>query len=111
VSTDHHVLQQRHAGEQREVLERAGDAMAGDAVRRHVQQVLTLEQHSALGRLVDPADDVEHRRFPGAVRPDQPTDLARVDREAESVKGGDSPESHGHALNVKQTHGASQSPG
>ncbi len=35
VRADHHVLEQRHRGEQGEVLERAGDAQAGDAVGRH----------------------------------------------------------------------------
>ena len=77
VGADHHVLEQRHRREQRQVLERAGDAearrcrgpgrRAGRARRR-----CTLPAR----RLVDAADDVEHRRLAGAVRPDQPADVA-----------------------------------
>ena len=106
--TDHHVLEQRHAGEQRQVLEGAGDAVAGDAVRRHAEQVVALEEHPALGRLIDPADDVEHRRLARAVRTDEATDLAFVDGEAEAVECCDPPESHRHALCIKQTHVGSQ---
>ena len=47
VRPDHHVLEQRHAGEQRQVLEGAGNAVPGDAVGRHAQQVVALEQHPA----------------------------------------------------------------
>ncbi len=42
VGADHHVLEQRHRREQGEVLERAGDAEAGDAVGRHGEQVLAV---------------------------------------------------------------------
>ncbi len=76
VRADHHVLEQRHRREQRQVLERAGDAEPGDAVRRHVEQVLAVEPHRARRRLVDAADDVEHRRLAGTVRTDQAADLA-----------------------------------
>ena len=36
---------------------------------------------AARGRLVDPADDVEHRRLAGAVGADQPADVPCLDRE------------------------------
>ena len=37
---DQQVLQQRGVGEQLDVLERAGDAQAGDAMRRDARDVL-----------------------------------------------------------------------
>ena len=43
VGADHHVLEQRHRREQREVLERAGDAVVGDAVGGHREQVVAVE--------------------------------------------------------------------
>jgi len=97
------ILEQGHAGEQRQVLERAGDAVAGDAVSGHGQQVVALEQHPALRRLIDPADYVEHGGLACAVRPDEPTDLALVDREAEAIERVNSAEPNRHALNVKQS--------
>ena len=68
------------------------------------QQVVAPEQHPALGRLVDAADDVEHRRLARTVRTDQPADLTFVDREAELVEREDATESHRHALNIEKTH-------
>ena len=47
----------------------------------HGQQVVAVELEPAAGRFVDPRDDVEQRRLAGAVRADQPADLALVDRE------------------------------
>ena len=44
VGADHDVLEQRHRREQGEVLERAGDAVLGDAVRRHGEQVGAVER-------------------------------------------------------------------
>ena len=57
--------------------------------------------HPAVGRLVDATDDVEHRRLAGAVRTDQPADLALLDREAQAVQRNDATEAHGDLANIK----------
>ena len=108
VRTHHHVLEQRHRGEQRQVLEGAGDAELGDAVRRHVEQVAARGTSPPAGGLVDAADDVEHRGLAGTVRPDEAADLALVDAERQAVERHDAAEADRHVLHVEQH---SQRPG
>jgi hypothetical protein len=104
VRADHDVLEQRHGREQREVLERAGDAVVGDAVRLDAQQIGAVEVESAGGRLVDPADDIEHRRLARAVGSDQPANLTLVDRERQTVERDDATEAQGDVLYIEQCH-------
>ncbi len=103
VRADHDVLQQGHRREQGEVLERASDAEAGDPVGGGVDQVLPFEHHPPGGRLVDAADDVEHRGLASTVRADQTTDLTFVDVERQSVERHDPAEADGHVLYFEQT--------
>ena len=63
-----------------------------------------VEVHRARGRVVDPADDVEHRRLAGAVGPDQAADLALVDREGEPVERDDAAEAHRDVLHLHEWH-------
>ena len=91
-------------GNEREVLERAGDPEAGDAVGRYREQVLAVEGDRARERAVDPAEAVEHRRLAGAVRPDEAHDLALVDREAQTVERDDAPEADRHVTYIEQPH-------
>ncbi len=84
VAAGHDVVQHRHALEQRDVLERAGDAAAWP---RH--SVFMPRRGSprktivALLRMVDAVDDVEHRALAGAVGADDGADLvlAHVERD------------------------------
>ena len=46
VRADHDVLEHGEAGEQGQVLERAGDAEAGDLVRVDIEEVGAVEQHA-----------------------------------------------------------------
>ena len=109
---DHHVLEQRHRREQRQVLERAGDAELGDAVRRQRRAGRARRtMHPAPRRLVDAADDVEHRRLAGAVRPDEPADLALVDGERQPVERDDAAEAHRDVAHVEQRSTAAASVG
>ena len=71
----HDVVEHRHAAEQRDVLEGAGDAEMGGMRRRHVRQPLAAEGDAAFLRHVDAVDDVEHRALAGAVRADDGADL------------------------------------
>ena len=104
VGPHHHVLEQAHRREQGEVLKRPGDPEGGDAVGRHSQQVLAVVRHAARRRLVDPADDVEHRRLAGSVGTDQPADVPRLDPECQAVQGDDAAEANRHFLHVDQGH-------
>ena len=92
--TDHDVVEDRHRRVEGKVLERARDPATGDAVGGDTQQVLVLEPHCPPRGVVDAADDVEQRGLPGAVRPDQPANLAAVDREGEVVESDDPSEPH-----------------
>ena len=102
VSTYHHVLEQRHGGKQREVLERASDSEVGDLVSRHGQQIFAVEHHGSAGRFVDATDDVEHGGLAGTVGSDQTTDLTGLDGERQTVESDDSSERHRDTGDVQE---------
>ena len=68
VAPGHDVVEHAHALEQRDVLERARDALRRGLVRVHVAAHLAAKRDRALLRVVDAVDDVEHRALAGAVR-------------------------------------------
>ncbi len=76
VARDEQVLEHRHVREELAVLEGAGDAERGDAVRSRARDVLAREFDPARARTVDAADAVEHRSLARAVRADQREQLA-----------------------------------
>ena len=86
VVTDQRVLEHGHVVEQRDVLERPRDSQARDLLRRAPQQIVALEPDRAGRRLVQPGDAVEAGRLAGAVRPDQPGDVAFGDVEGHVVQ-------------------------
>ena len=123
VVRDQQVFEHRHALEQPDVLEGAGDArLAGDLMVGHAleQEELAVRASSrcaaaragrgrdvlgrgdavarqrepSLGRLVEAGDAVEDGRLAGAVRTDQRGDVAAPDREAEGVDGDEAAEPH-----------------
>src|SRR5204863_9631552 len=94
VAADEQVLQHGRVLEQLDVLELAGDAEAGDLVRRTAQQGLAVELDRPCRRRVEAADKIEHGRLAGAVRPDQGEDLAAPYLEADVVDGADPTEAH-----------------
>src|SRR5262249_18420171 len=72
----HDVVERGHVAEQRNVLESARDAAARRLVGPHASTRPALEGDTALLRMVEAVDDVEHRRLAGAVRADDGADLA-----------------------------------
>jgi hypothetical protein len=68
----------------------------------HGQEVVTVEAHAALGRLVDPRHDVEQRGLARAVRSDQGADLAAVDGEGQPVERDHAAEPHTDVLDFQQ---------
>src|SRR3954447_2284426 len=85
VRSDEHVLSYRHRREELDVLERPSDPFADDAVRRRAKQAGTVEGDRSPVRPIEPGDQVEQRRLAGAVRADQPRDLAALDRKGNVV--------------------------
>jgi hypothetical protein len=98
------VLQQGRMLEQLDVLEGAGDAESGDAVRRHVGDVGAVEGELAAGRLVDAAHQIEDGGLAGAVGTDDGEDLALVDGEAHAVDGLDAAEVDGEPVRDEEAH-------
>ena len=54
--------------------------------------------------LVQARDDVERRRLAGAVRADQPRDVALLDVERDAVEGDDAAEAHRHVPYLEERH-------
>src|SRR5690606_20513629 len=104
MAAEHHVVEHGRHVEEFDVLEGARDAEAGNAVRRHLRDVLALEADTAGCRLIDAAYEVEDRRLAGAVRTDDREDLALVDAEADAVDGLDAAEMHGQVFDFQQRH-------
>ena len=107
----HQILEHRHALEQPDVLEGAGDAgVAIDIVVVEPLQVEALtagmgELHQTFGRLVEAGDAIEHRGLAGAVRPDQRSDVVAAHRERNVVDGEQPTEAHGQVLDLEQGRG------
>ena len=78
-----------------------------DPVRRRREQALALEAELAGVRPVQARDHVERRRLAGAVRADQPDDLALADVERDVVERDDPAEAAGDVANLEQRHGRS----
>src|SRR6185437_12883380 len=70
------VLAHRQVAEPTGMLERPREPVAAAAVRRPARDVTLVELHRAAVRTVEAAEDVDERRLAGAVRADQPDDLA-----------------------------------
>ena len=102
VPADEQVLEHGRVLEQLDVLERAGDAEAGDLVRRAPAEVDAVELDRSRRRRVEPADEVEDRRLAGAVRADQREHLAARDVEGHAVDGADAAEADAEVLDREQ---------
>jgi hypothetical protein len=105
VPADEHVLEHGHRREELDVLERARDPAPDDAVRRRAQQALAVEGDLALVRLVQARDQVEERRLPGPVGPDQAGDLPLGHVQRDVVDRHDPAERLRHVLDREQRHG------
>ena len=73
---------------------------------RRAEQALPVEAELARVRLVQTRHDVEERRLPRAVRPDQPDDLAGVDVQGDVVDRHDAAEPARDVANFEQRHRA-----
>ena len=85
----HDVLERGEPGEGLHELERPREAQAADRVGLEPDQGRAVERDRAVSRGVEAGDEVEHGGLAGAVGPDEPDDLAALDREVESAHRGE----------------------
>src|SRR5439155_14110590 len=104
VGSHEHVLEDGHRPEELDVLERAGDALAHDPVRRAAQERLAVEGDFAGVRLVEARDDVERRRLARAVRADEPRYLPLLHLERDAVEGDDAAKTERYVVYRHQRH-------
>ncbi|OIQ77385.1 hypothetical protein GALL_409190 [mine drainage metagenome] len=97
-----HIDQHALAIEQPDGLKGAENACTGNAVRRLARHVMTLQEHSAFGRLVNPRDDVEHRGLACPVGSDQAEHLARLDGETQIGHSLQAAEADAHSIQAQQ---------
>src|SRR5205807_8807022 len=74
-----------HVAEQSTDLKAAHQAASRNLVRLEPQQRASIEKNVAAVRRIEAGNEVDERRLAGAVRSDQPADLARRDRKIDVV--------------------------
>ena len=99
---DRAVFQHRHIGQRLHDLVGAGEPVAGDNERLFAGDVDAVENDLAGIRREHAVDQIEQRRFAGAVRPDQAEDFARLDDEAQIVYGLQAAEALADAVEIEQ---------
>src|SRR5439155_15335551 len=104
VRPDEHVFEHRHLLEEHYVLKRARDPESRDPMSRRSSQVLALEEDPAVVRAIQAGDEVEERRLPGTVRPDQPDDLSLLQCERDIGERDDPAEASWDVLDRKKRH-------
>lgn len=102
VAPGEHVVEHAHALEQRDVLEGASDAVACRCMWVHHPTLLPGKTNTPLLRPVDAIDDVQQRALARAIGPDQRTDLAFGDAEADVADGLHTLERKADALQFQQ---------
>ena len=89
---DHEVLEHGHARQLMGDLEGAHEAAAEQFMRRPSGDLLSIQLDPAGIGAHETGQDIEQRRLAGAVRPDQPENLAALEGEAAIVYGPDAAE-------------------
>jgi hypothetical protein len=109
---DGNVLTHRQAGEWLHDLESAGDAAAGEAIRRCVGDVVAGVDDAAVARRQEAGDDREQGGLAGPVRTDQSGDAPRQSDERSPVQGEQTAEALGDILDLEQwlSHGRAPLP-
>src|SRR5919198_382910 len=101
VHADEDVLDDRHVREEPDVLKRPTDPQRGDLVGAEAEERSLAEGDAAVVGGVEPREDVEERRLPRAVRPDDRRD-ARLEREVHRLQRGEAAEPLGHASGLEE---------
>ncbi|MPN42767.1 hypothetical protein SDC9_190325 [bioreactor metagenome] len=85
VHANQHVVQHCQRFKQADILKRAGNAQLVHFIRLFAAGVYAAQQNMAAGGLVHVGQQVEYRRFTGAVRADQPADFILADHKIKIV--------------------------
>src|SRR5215470_13211695 len=104
VATDLDVVEDGHAPEQGDVLERARDPQLGPLVRFQMRDVAAVEHDPSAAGRVDTADAVEDARLAGAVGADDGEEVAGVDLEAHPGQGGHAAEAQVQVFQSEKCH-------
>jgi len=89
---DQHRLADGHPLQLARGLERPNEPVIGHLIRFHTGHVGPVHLDGPAVRLVEAGDEVEQRRFPGAVRTDESGDRPALDRERGVVRRGEAAE-------------------
>ena len=90
-----------HGREQSGVLKRAAQAEPGPARRPGPGDIETVESHASFVRVGEAGYEIEERRLSRTIRPDDPNDFARRNRQRDVVDGADTAEADGKALRLE----------
>jgi hypothetical protein len=102
----HHVLEDRHVGDDLDDLERPRDAELADPMGSEAGDVPPVVAYAPDVGPVEARDAVEERALSGAVRPDDADDLPLAHREGDVVVGEEPAEALGDAADVEERRGA-----
>jgi hypothetical protein len=97
-----HVLEHRHTPEAPHHLPGARDAEPAHPLRPRAGDVGAVEDDPALVRVERAADAAEERGLARAIGPDEPHDLARLDRQRDVAVGDQAAEALGAPLDLQQ---------
>src|SRR5262249_49674043 len=100
------VVERAHAREHARGLEHAQQSAARELHGPQPRDLLAVEPHAAALRGEEARHQVERRGLARAVRPDEPEDLALLEREVEILDGGDAAEVPGEPRGTQQAHRA-----
>jgi hypothetical protein len=79
VASDHDIVEDAHAAEQRHILKCARDAEPGDATGREKRPILPIQENAPLGGMIDATDGIQERGLAGTVGANDGYDLALMD--------------------------------
>src|SRR5690606_31880060 len=98
---DRHVLDQRQTGKYLRRLKDAGDALLDDRVRGEAFQFFASIEDGTMVSLHEADQDIQKRRFSGAVRTDDGVNRAFLDAQVHVVEGAEAAEVLGDAADLE----------
>src|SRR5271169_2633329 len=96
------IIKNRQRLKQPDVLKRARDTAGSEAISFAVDDGLFVKKKSAVCRLINSGDEIEHRGFACAVRTNQADQFIASDLQIQIRYGGQSTETNRHALGAQQ---------
>src|SRR5262249_25668633 len=98
----HHVVERRHAFEQRDILEGSSNALFRRRIGPHPRARLAGKRDAAFLRRLKAVDDIQERRLAGAIGADDGPNLAAVNVKGYAGYGIDGAKGERYGLNAEQ---------